>query len=634
MFSSGEFSSGSHPGAGAARRWSKDVWNSARMDTAELNLYKSQGVVDAKVIDRSEGAWMSTYHESDPKFSSLGILKNVCKLVTPGGAANSSNIDCLTGTWGAWGGGYPPPSNPSGGVAGTTKEYTKIIPDGLLVPGAHVQYFFRKSTLGAPTVFHMGPDTNLVFPQASEASFDGHRWQQFGVLPDRWKSGEWDAQYQDASAAACMLYIDLADRRLDELIWVSIADSIGATAPARYGAHNGWHARGDQDITASVGTDPTIAVYRHGGQPGTIWDMYGVKASESSTTSSGLGPGTLGTGYQTGMDDTHGPTGRMLRYYSVLLILTADLAFGNIGPYEDKTSDDLGLITDFIQTDESGDTPKPRGVWAVGQSFMDNLGSAEPHYSWGIGTFGAEIGYITSPTYSQGNYRFESGYAVDHAELFPKPPIQPLTDTNRYSVFNDCLNANDQLFLDGNGAAAGYYPATNGGLDTWISSVYAPEELITPPLHEGVTLVEGFDIALMGSYPNEGSLGRLAYFTKALTNIFAAMCPSMSLGSVSVGGENPNLVNFLALRSENPHRGGDAKLSFGITRKEKVELKVYDVTGRLVKVLANREFAAGEHTIFWDGSDEGGRLVPRGVYFYQLRTPTFVSQKKLAVLRH
>ena len=61
---------------------------------------------------------------------------------------------------------------------------------------------------------------------------------------------------------------------------------------------------------------------------------------------------------------------------------------------------------------------------------------------------------------------------------------------------------------------------------------------------------------------------------------------------------------------------------------------MYDVTGRLVKVLANREFAAGEHTIFWDGSDEDGRLVPRGVYFYQLRTPSFVSQKKLAVLKH
>jgi flagellar hook assembly protein FlgD len=104
---------------------------------------------------------------------------------------------------------------------------------------------------------------------------------------------------------------------------------------------------------------------------------------------------------------------------------------------------------------------------------------------------------------------------------------------------------------------------------------------------------------------------------------------------VSVG-ENPNnvLMNFLALRSENPFRDGSAKITFGITRKEKVELKVYDVTGRLVKTLANREFSAGEHALTWDGSNDDGQLVALGVYFYQLRTPSFVSQKKLAVLKH
>jgi hypothetical protein len=85
-----------------------------------------------------------------------------------------------------------------------------------------------------------------------------------------------------------MLYVDWEDRRGDERVWVGIADSIGATAVARYGAHNGWHARGDQDITVAIATDPSIAVYRHGGQPGTIWDMFGIKASESPTTSSSL----------------------------------------------------------------------------------------------------------------------------------------------------------------------------------------------------------------------------------------------------------------------------------------------------------------------------------------------------------
>jgi hypothetical protein len=49
--------------------------------------------------------------------------------------------------------------------------------------------------------------------------------------------------------------------------------------------------------------------------------------------------------------------------------------------------------------------------------------------------------------------------------------------------------------------------------------------------------------------------------------------------------------------------------------------------------LANRDFTAGEHEVTWDGNDGQGRPVARGVYFYQLRTPSFVSQKKLALLR-
>src|SRR6185295_12174918 len=134
----------------------------------------------------------------------------------------------------------------------------------------------------------------------------------FSILPDRWKDGAWNPNYQNAAAAACMLYIDWVDRRGDETAWVSIADTIGATSGAyapcpgcvgadaafgrptgRWGSHNGWHASGTQaasDALANgpVGQDPTIAVYKHGGAPGTFWDMYGVKAAESGTVSYSL----------------------------------------------------------------------------------------------------------------------------------------------------------------------------------------------------------------------------------------------------------------------------------------------------------------------------------------------------------
>ena len=112
----------------------------------------------------------------------------------------------------------------------TTVEGTKIIPDGLLTPGAHVQYFIRRQDFVNPTTaFAMAPDTNLVSPQTLEGSTDGHRWQQFGVLPDRWKDSAFGVPGAVGQGAR-FLFVDNNDRRGNERVWKAIADSIGSTA--------------------------------------------------------------------------------------------------------------------------------------------------------------------------------------------------------------------------------------------------------------------------------------------------------------------------------------------------------------------------------------------------------------------
>ena len=187
----GQMSGGVHgtpslagPGGGA-NWWNKNVWNSARCDTAEINLYPVQGpqcIFNCGFIATTP--WMATYHEDDPKWSTLGITHNKCFLNIPTGPQNSSNISCS---------GLPPGVGYDPATPTTTKEGTKIIPDGQLTPGAHVEYFFRlqDATLARDDVhFPMEPDTNFVTPQFESpqgVNDDGHRWQQFGVLPDRWK---------------------------------------------------------------------------------------------------------------------------------------------------------------------------------------------------------------------------------------------------------------------------------------------------------------------------------------------------------------------------------------------------------------------------------------------------------------
>jgi hypothetical protein len=64
----------------------------------------------------------------------------------------------------------------------------------------------------------------------------------------------------------------------------------------------------------------------------------------------------------------------------------------------------------------------------------------------------------------------------------------------------------------------------------------------------------------------------------------------------------------------------------------RVSLKVYDLSGRLVRTLINREMPRGCHEVNWRGRDNEGRRVTSGIYFYRLETREFQTAKKLILL--
>ena len=95
-------------------------------------------------------------------------------------------------------------------------------------------------------------------------------------------------------------------------------------------------------------------------------------------------------------------------------------------------------------------------------------------------------------------------------------------------------------------------------------------------------------------------------------------------------------VDFLGNVWGNPMvAGGKAAVHFGLAKQDRVEVKVYDVTGRLVRSLADRTFQAGEHSLTWDGTNDQGQVVSRGVYFTQVKfiNSRFVDAKKVTVLK-
>ena len=62
-------------------------------------------------------------------------------------------------------------------------------------------------------------------------------------------------------------------------------------------------------------------------------------------------------------------------------------------------------------------------------------------------------------------------------------------------------------------------------------------------------------------------------------------------------------------------RQGGSEVRLGVAKTGRVQVSIYDVAGRKVRTLADRVFPPGEHTLHWDGTDDTGTKLPRGVYF-------------------
>ena len=64
-----------------------------------------------------------------------------------------------------------------------------------------------------------------------------------------------------------------------------------------------------------------------------------------------------------------------------------------------------------------------------------------------------------------------------------------------------------------------------------------------------------------------------------------------------------------------------------------VALRVYDITGRLVRTLVEGNEPAGTRTVTWSGENDRGQPVPSGTYFYHLTGPSFSEKKKMVLLK-
>ena len=123
------------------------------------------------------------------------------------------------------------------------------------------------------------------------------------------------------------------------------------------------------------------------------------------------------------------------------------------------------------------------------------------------------------------------------------------------------------------------------------------------------------------------------YYKVSALDIHGNEGPFKLLTPGNTTGAPVNGATFeFSLRVPSPVHGA-AELRFALPAEGQAALTVFDVSGRQVRRLVAGRLAAGPHSVGWDLTDGGGRMVPSALYFVRLEAGTRSLTRRLLVTR-
>ncbi len=89
---------------------------------------------------------------------------------------------------------------------------------------------------------------------------------------------------------------------------------------------------------------------------------------------------------------------------------------------------------------------------------------------------------------------------------------------------------------------------------------------------------------------------------------------------------------FLEQNYPNPFNP-ETTISYRIPDKARVVIKIFNLKGEFVRTLVDEIKSTGFYSIGWDGKDDKDRLVPSGIYYYQLKSRDLLRTNKMLFLK-
>ena len=74
-------------------------------------------------------------------------------------------------------------------------------------------------------------------------------------------------------------------------------------------------------------------------------------------------------------------------------------------------------------------------------------------------------------------------------------------------------------------------------------------------------------------------------------------------------------------------------LRYDLPENGLVNITIYDMLGRQVKILVNQTQDAGYKSVVWNATNDYGKPVSAGIYLYQIQAGKYISTKKMVLLK-
>ena len=95
------------------------------------------------------------------------------------------------------------------------------------------------------------------------------------------------------------------------------------------------------------------------------------------------------------------------------------------------------------------------------------------------------------------------------------------------------------------------------------------------------------------------------------------------------------IPDVFALKQNYPNPfNPSTQISFDVPDgSEFVTLTIYNLLGQNMRTLVNKVLSPGQYTYEWDAIDATGFPAASGIYFYELRSESFIARKKMLLIR-